>query len=73
MPKPYRIILAVPICLALGLFVHDAVYDNPGGHYLVSNIIADLLFAGTMYTGIFFGLMTGVYYLVRQLMKKSKN
>jgi hypothetical protein len=73
MPRPYKIILFVSISLALGLFVHDAVYDNPGGRYPLSAMLTDLLFAGTMYTGLFFGLMIGIYYLVKLVLKKSDN
>ncbi|MGN6475610.1 MAG: hypothetical protein ACTHKV_00175 [Flavipsychrobacter sp.] len=71
MPRPYKIILFASICLALGLFVHDAVYDNPGGRYPLSAMLTDLLFAGTIYTGIFFALLIGVVHLRRWVFKKN--
>lgn len=67
MPKPYRIILGLAICLTICVFVHEAIYDKPSEPYPLSQTINDLLFFGSICTGVFFGLMAGPYYLLSKL------
>lgn len=71
MGRPYKIILLFSVCLMLLLFVHDAIYDDPGKPYPIQEIITDLLFAGTMYTALFFGAIAGVYYLANKIPDKK--
>jgi len=67
MKKPYRHLLGISIVLTLFLFVHDAIYDNPDGPYPFSQIAYDLVFVGGFYTTVFFGILSGVYFLLRKV------
>ena len=71
MKKPYRILLVVSYLLTIFLFW----LDDDDGPYPISEMITDFLLAGTIYTALFFGFLSGVYYLssldIRKLFHKK--
>ncbi len=67
MKKADKIILLISILLTSMLFVHDWLYDPVNGPYGIGQVISDILFAGTMYTGLFFVLLRAGYFTISRL------
>jgi hypothetical protein len=71
MKRPYWIMLTISICLMSIMFLHDAIYDDPGKPYPLSEMISDLLTTGVLVTGCFFIIMSVSYYLIDQQRNKK--
>lgn len=63
MKKNIKILLKLALLCTLAMFVHEWIYDSPGENYPLKSIILDILFAGTFYTLLNFGVLYLIYRL----------
>ncbi|MCB9047382.1 MAG: hypothetical protein H6550_14705 [Chitinophagales bacterium] len=65
MKRPAIIIFIISVVLTALAFVHDYMYDTPSVPYTAGQYVVEILVSGTIYVGIFFALIYGLYALVR--------
>lgn len=67
-----KINLAISVLLTSFCFLHDQLYDTPVVPYSSAETIAEILFVGTLYTAIFYGILLCLYNGVLALYKKIR-
>ena len=63
MQRPYKLILITSVLITALLFWLDYVYDDPGGEYPIKQEVFECIVFGSMYVGLIFGLLSGLYFL----------
>lgn len=69
MGKAYRYILFLSLLATVAIFIHEWIYDAPTGPYSWQQTMMDILFFGSLFTGILFALGSGVYFVIRKMVK----
>jgi|GEM_PF-4544072 len=69
MNKPAKVILLIAVVLTTLAFWHDYTYDVPSVPYTTGGYIAEILIMGPLFVAFFFGVIYGVYALLRGLMR----
>ncbi len=68
MQRPYKLILITSVLITALLFWHDYVYDDPGDYSIKQEVFECIVF-GSMYIGLIFGILSGLYFLNEQAIK----
>lgn len=63
-PKALLYLLGISLLLTTGLFIYDNLYDTPSE----PDGIGTILFVGFIYTSLFFGLLSALYFAFRSLL-----
>ena len=66
----HKIILVVSVLLTAGCFVHDYLYDLPGTPYAIDEIVSDILWGGSIYFALFFGIISAIFFVFNKIVRK---
>ena len=63
MPRPYRFILLAALLMTAILFINESIHDPAKPPYTLTHAIQEAILAGSVFTGCFFLVLAGIFFL----------
>ncbi len=67
MKKHNVLLLSLSVLLTTLAFAYDYKYDSPSVPYTLAQTIVEILITGSLYTGIIYMLLYGLYTIIKKV------